>query len=63
VEETAMAVLHGRPATEALSDFGTWLQITASCILLCLVLIPYFGLKAIGDALGAGTLRRMFFGR
>jgi len=63
VEEVAIAVLHGRPATEALSDFGTWLQITASCILLCLILIPYFGLKAIGDALGAGTLRRMFFGR
>jgi hypothetical protein len=63
LEEIAIALLHGRPATEAFSDFGTWLQITASCILLCLILIPYFGLKAIGDALGAGTLRRLFFGK
>jgi hypothetical protein len=63
VEEAAIAVLHGRPATEALSNFGTWLQITASCILLCLILIPYFGLKAIGDRLAAGTLRLLFFGK
>jgi len=62
-EEIAIALLHGRPAADAFSDFGTWLQITASCVLLSLILIPYFGLQAIGDALGTGTLRRMFFGK
>jgi hypothetical protein len=61
LEEVAIALLHGRPASDAFADFGTWLQITASCILLCLILIPYFGLNAIGEALGAATLRRMFF--
>ena len=63
VEEGLLAVLHGRPASEALSDFGTWLQILAGCILLCLFLTPYLALKAIGDRLGPGSLHRLFFGK
>ena len=62
LEEIALALLHGHPATAAFRDFGTWLQIVASCILLCLILIPYFVLGAIGEVLGPGSLARMFFG-
>jgi hypothetical protein len=64
IEELVKAALHGEPMSAALSDIarGGWLQIVAACLLLCLILTPYFGLGAIDDALGEDRLRRMFFG-
>ena len=63
VEEVVLAGLHGQSMRAAFSEFdgGTWLQITSSSILICLILFPYFGLQAIGGALGVGKLGRMFF--
>jgi hypothetical protein len=63
LEEIAIAFLHGRPATEAFSDFGTWLHITWSFILICLILIRFLFLKATSDSIGAGMFRRIFFGK
>lgn len=64
IEEVALAALRGRPLTADLFSFtgGTWLEITASSLLLILILIPYFGFRLISDALDAGALSRLFFG-
>jgi hypothetical protein len=46
-----------------LSDIagGSWLQIAATCLLLWLILLPYFAFRQISEVLGQGNLRRMFF--
>jgi len=64
IEEIIVAKIHGRSIEDALARVAgaTWLEILASCLLLCLILVPYFGLSAIDGALGEGRLRRMFFG-
>jgi len=64
IEDVIVAKIHGRSVAEALARVSgtTWPEILASCLLLCLVLVPYFGLGAIDDALGEKRLRRMFFG-
>lgn len=64
VEQAGLAALHGRPVTAELFSFsgGTWLEIAASCVLLVLIQIPYFGLALISGAVGAGVLARLFFG-
>jgi hypothetical protein len=64
IEEVALAALHGRPLTADLFSFTrrTWLEITASSLLLILILTPYVGFTLIGDALGAGVLSRLFLG-
>lgn len=64
IEEVALAALHGQPLTADLFKFtgGTWLEITASILLLILILTPYFGWRLTSDALGHGVLRRLFFG-
>lgn len=64
VEEIIVAEIHGRSIADALSHVAgsTWPEILASCLLLLLILVPYFGLHAIDAALGDNRLRRMFFG-
>lgn len=63
IEVVALDALRGRPLTADLFSFtgGTWLEITASSLLLILILIPYFAFSLIGDALGPGVLSRLFF--
>ena len=64
IEEVIVGAIHGRPVSEALSHVAgaTWPEILATCLLLCLILTPYFGLAAISDRLEEGRLRKMFFG-
>lgn len=62
VEEIVMAWIHGKAISEPFSNRGVWLQIVAQCVLLCLILTPYFGLGAISEAFGPERVRRMFFG-
>ena len=64
VEEIIMAKIHGRSIEDALARVAgaSWPEILTSCLLLCLILVPYFGMSAIDEALGEGRLRRMFFG-
>jgi hypothetical protein len=61
VEEAVVGVIHGRTIIQSIADIagGTWAQIAATCLLLWLILLPYFGLRQIGRVLGEGRLRRM----
>jgi hypothetical protein len=65
VEEAVSGVIHGRTAAQSISEVagGTWLQLVATCLLLWLILLPYFGFREISAALGEGELRRMLFGK
>jgi hypothetical protein len=64
IEEIIVAKIHGHSVAEALANVagGTWPEILASCVLLCLILVPYFVLSAIDTALGEKRLYHMFFG-
>jgi len=63
IEETIAGVLHGRSFGPSLSKIerGTWFQIAATCVLLWVILLPYFGFRQIGERLGEATLHRMLF--
>jgi hypothetical protein len=63
VEEATVGVIHGHTIAQSVADIagGTWTQIAATCFLLWLILLPYFGFRQIGKALGEGQLRRMLF--
>jgi len=63
VEEAVAGAIHGRTVVESLSDIagGSWSQIAATSLLLWLILLPYFAFRQLGEALGEGKLRRMFF--
>jgi hypothetical protein len=64
IEETILAKIRGHSIEEGLKHIAgsTWPEILAGCLLLCLILTPYFGLAGINERLGDGRLRRMFFG-
>jgi len=64
IEEIIVAEIHGHSIAEGLTHVAgaTWPEILTSCILLCLILVPYFGLNAIDESLGENRLRRMLFG-
>ena len=64
IEELILAWIHGHSLVEGLSHVAgsTWPEILASCLLLCLILTPYFGLAALNERLGEGRLRQLFFG-
>jgi hypothetical protein len=65
VEEAVVALIHGRGIVHALSEIagGNWQQRIASCLLLWLILMPYFIIRKIAELLGPGVLRRMLFSR
>ena len=42
---------------------GTLHQLIATSIIIFLILIPFFAFRAIGEAVGAEKLARMFFMR
>ena len=63
-EEAVMALIHGRGVVSALMEIGggNWQQKFATCLLLWLILMPYFIIRQISEILGEGALRRMLFG-
>lgn len=63
-EEAVMALIHGRGVVSALTEIGggNWQQRFATCLLLWLILMPYFIIQQISEILGEGALRRMLFG-
>ncbi|MBP2296774.1 hypothetical protein [Azospirillum rugosum] len=64
-EELLVGAMRGRTVAQSVSDIadGKWQEIAATCFLLWLILLPYFGVRQIGRALGDGVLRRMLFGK
>jgi hypothetical protein len=65
VEESVVALLHGRAVGEALRALadGSLREKFAYAILLWVILLPYFVLRVIGEVLGKGELKRIFFSR
>jgi hypothetical protein len=64
-EEAIVGWIHGRTLAQSIGRIadGRWLEIAATCLLLWLILLPYFGLRLFGEALGQGELRRLLFGK
>jgi hypothetical protein len=64
IEEVVAGAIHGRTPLASLAELGggSLQQILATCILLWLILLPYFLVRLIGAELGKGVLFRMFFG-
>ncbi|PPQ27866.1 hypothetical protein [Rhodopila globiformis] len=62
-EEAIAGMLHGQSFRVSLAQFagGTWLQIVATCLVLLLILLPYFAYREVGEVLGEGVLNRMLF--
>jgi hypothetical protein len=58
VEELGVGLFHGRAAREVLGEMagGTLTEALAVCVLLLLVLIPYFLLRGLASRLGEGVL-------
>jgi hypothetical protein len=65
VEEIALGYFHGRAVHEVLGEMagGTLPEAIAVCVLLLLVLIPYFSFRGLAARLGDGVLWKHFTDR
>jgi hypothetical protein len=63
LEEVGVGLLHQQSLAASLGElFGAKLDETlAGIVILLLVLIPYFAMRVLSEALGEGRLVRMFF--
>jgi hypothetical protein len=63
IEEVVVGLFHHQSVAASLGElFGAKLYETlAGIVILLLVLIPYFAFHVLDEALGEGTLARMFF--
>ena len=63
VEEVAVGIYHGEPFGESIAEFagGTWKGILSLTVLLCVVLIPFFGFTELRRVLGDDRLVGGFF--
>jgi hypothetical protein len=62
IEEIALGLFHGRAARDVLDEMagGTLPEAVAVCVLLLLVLIPYFSFRGLASRLGEGVLLKHF---
>jgi hypothetical protein len=62
VEEVTLGLFHGRATREVLGEMagGNLPEAIAVCLLLLLVLIPYFSFRSLADRLGHGVLWKHF---
>lgn len=65
VEEIALGYFHGRDVHEVLGEMagGSLREAIAVCVLLLLVLIPYFSFRRLASRLGDGVLWKHFTDR
>jgi hypothetical protein len=63
IEEVVVGLIHHRSVAPSLDDLtGAKLDETlAGIVILFMVLIPYFAIRVLSEALGEGRLTRMFF--
>lgn len=62
IEEAVVGLMHGRPIIQSIGEMfdGNPAEAVATCFILLLILIPYFAVRTLGEALGGDRLRRMF---
>jgi hypothetical protein len=62
IEEIVLGFFHGRAAREVLGEMagGTLPEAISVCVLLLLVLIPYFSFRGLASRLGDGILWKHF---
>jgi hypothetical protein len=62
VEEIVLGLFHGRAARDVLGEMadGTLPEAIAVCVLLLLVLIPYFSFRGLASRVGEGVLWKHF---
>ena len=58
VEEGVLALIHGRPLSEAVTGLGggSPRQAAASILLMLLILFPYVAIRSVGEVLGIDNL-------
>ena len=63
LEEVIVGLIHHRAAMDFLAEFGggTLDQLTLSCVIVLLVLIPFFAFRSLGEVVGERNLVRVFF--
>jgi hypothetical protein len=61
-EEFIVGFIHQRPEAESLATIGggTLEQFLATSLIQLLILVPYFAILSLAEALGTGTLARIF---
>lgn len=64
IEEVVVGALHGRSVAELFAGIadGSWLEILATCIIVFLILVPYFAYRGIDGTLGERRLFWTLFG-
>ncbi len=62
VEEVVVGWIHHRPLAESFAHIAgpTPLQALATCLIMFLILVPYFAFRCVEDVLGEGYLVRLF---
>jgi hypothetical protein len=65
IEEGVLAMIHGRPLSDALLGLGggSSYQIAASLLVMLLILFPYVGFRTLGEVLGVENLLAMLIQR
>jgi hypothetical protein len=65
IEEILVGAIHGRTTLESISAAtgGSFHQLVATMLMVFLILIPYFALRALGSIVGEKILLRLFFER
>jgi hypothetical protein len=55
--------MHHRKVVDSLAEFGggTLGQLTASSVVVLLILIPFFAFRSLGEVVGERNLVRVFF--
>jgi hypothetical protein len=63
IEQVVVGLFHHHSVTSSLYELAgpRLLETLADILVMLLVLVPYFAFHLLDEALGAGTLRRMFF--
>jgi hypothetical protein len=63
IEEAVVGHLHGETLGASLGGIGggTFAQFVATSIILLLVLVPFFAVRALGEIVGEKTLARLYF--
>jgi hypothetical protein len=63
IEEVVVGFMHHRAVADSLAEFGggTLAQLTASSVVVLLILIPFFAFRALGEVVGERNLVRVFF--